>query len=150
MDTNLKGTWVVCSEGAKEMMRQGHGGSIVTISSISAHVGAVDQTVYCATKAGVLMLTKALALVLGRHSIRINSILPGNIYTNMSRSVPGSAARRFNENKNPLKRLGESPEVASAISFLLSDDASFINGAELTIDGGMVINAEFNPDDENI
>jgi len=145
MDTNLKGTWVLCAEGAKQMIKEGHGGSIVTISSISAHVGAVDQTVYCGAKAGVLMLSKALALVLGEHGIRVNSILPGSIYTNMSRSHPGTAARRFAEEKSPLGRIGESPEVASAVSFLLSDDASYITGAELLVDGGMIVNAEFNP-----
>ena len=145
MDTNLKGTWVLCSEGAKQMIKEGHGGSIVTISSISAHVGAVDQTVYCGAKAGVLMLSKALALVLGEHGIRVNSILPGSIYTNMSRSHPGTAARRFAEEKSPLGRIGESPEVASAVSFLLSDDASYITGAELLVDGGMIVNAEYNP-----
>ena len=145
MDTNLKGTWVVCSEGAKQMIKEGHGGAIVTISSISAYVGAVDQTVYCATKAGILMLTKALALVLGENGIRANCILPGSIYTNMSRNHPGSAARAFTEAKNPMKRVGSSDEVAGAVSFLLSDDASFTNSAELLIDGGMIINAEFNP-----
>ena len=147
MDVNLKGTWVLCSEGAKQMIREGHGGAIVTISSISAHVGAFDQTVYCATKAGVLMLSKALALVLGEHGIRVNSILPGSIYTGMSRSHPGTAARRFAEEKSPLGRMGESEEVASAISFLLSDDASYITSAELLVDGGMVVNAEFNPNE---
>ena len=145
MDVNLKGTWIVCTEGAKQMIKEGHGGSIVTMSSISAYIGAVDQTVYCATKAGILMMSKALALVLGEHGIRINCILPGSIYTNMSRNHPGSAARRFAEMKNPMKRVGESSEVAGAVSFLLSDDASFINGAELLIEGGMIINGEFNP-----
>ena len=136
MDVNLKGTWVLCSEGAKQMIKEGHGGAIVTISSISAHVGAVDQTVYCATKAGVLMLTKALSLVLGEHSIRINSILPGSIYTGMSRSHPGTAARRFAEEKSPLGRIGRPEEVASAVSFLLSEDASYITGQCLIISGG--------------
>jgi len=145
MDTNLKSTWVVCSEGAKQMIREGHGGAIVTISSISAHVGAVDQTVYCAAKAGVLMLSKALSLVLGEHGIRVNSILPGFIYTGMSRSHPGSAARAFAEAKSPLGRLGEPGEVAGAVSFLLSDDASYTTGAELLVDGGMMVNAEFDP-----
>ena len=145
MDTNLKATWVLCSEGAKQMIKEGHGGSIVTISSISAHVGAVDQTVYCASKAGVLMMSKALALVLGEHGIRVNSILPGSIYTPMSRSKPGTAARRFAEEKSPLGRVGEAYEVASVISFLLSDDASYMTSAELLVDGGMVVNAEFNP-----
>ena len=147
MDVNLKGTWVLCSEGAKQMIKEGHGGAIVTISSISAYVGAYDQVVYCATKAGVLMLSKALALVLGEHSIRVNSILPGSIYTGMSSSHPGTAARQFVELKSPLKRIGEPEEVASAVSFLLSDDASYITSAELLIDGGMIVNAEFNPDE---
>ena len=145
MNINLKGTWVVCSEGAKQMIKEGHGGAIVTMSSISAYVGAVDQTVYCATKAGILMLSKALALVLGKHGIRINCILPGSIYTNMSRNHPGSAARRFAEQKSPLGRVGASSEVASAVSFLLSEDASYMTSAELLIDGGMIVNAEFNP-----
>ena len=147
MDVNLKGTWVLCSEGAKEMIKEGHGGAIVTISSISAYVGAFDQTVYCATKAGVLMLSKALALVLGEHNIRVNSILPGSIYTGMSRSHPGTAARKFTEDKSPLGRIGEPEEVASAVSYLLSDDASYITSAELLVDGGMIVNAEFIPDD---
>ena len=147
MDVNLKGTWVLCSEGAKQMIKEGHGGSIVTISSISAHVGAYDQTVYCATKAGVLMLSKALALVLGEHSIRVNSILPGSIYTAMSNAHVGSAARKFAEDKSPLGRMGEPEEIASAVAFLLSDDASYITSAELLIDGGMIVNAEFNPDE---
>ena len=145
MDINLKGTWVVCQEGAKQMIREGHGGAIVTMSSISAYVGAVDQTVYCATKAGILMMTKALALVLGEHGIRANCILPGSIYTNMSRNHPGSAARAFAEKKSPLKRVGASSEIASAVSFLLSEDASYTTSAELLIDGGMIVNAEFNP-----
>ncbi|MCL2060118.1 MAG: SDR family oxidoreductase [Oscillospiraceae bacterium] len=148
MDVNLKATWVLCSEGAKQMIKEGHGGSIVTISSISAHVGAYDQTVYCATKAGVLMLSKALALVLGEHGIRVNSILPGSIYTGMSRSHPGTVARKFAEDKSPLGRIGEPEEIASAVSFLLSDDASYITSSELLVDGGMLVNAEFNPDEE--
>ena len=149
MDTNLKGTWVLCSEGAKQMIREGHGGAIVTISSISAHVGAVDQTVYCASKAGVLMLTKALALVLGNHGIRINSILPGSIYTQMSNKHPGTEARKNVEQKSPLKRMGEPSEIASAVSFLLSEDASYMTSAELLVDGGFIANAEFDPSDNH-
>jgi len=147
MNTNLKSTWIICAEGAKQMIREGHGGSIVTMSSISAYVGAFDQTVYCATKAGILMMTKALALVLGEHGIRVNSILPGSIYTNMSLNHPGSDARRFAEKQSPLGRVGESAEVAGAVSFLLSDDSSYMTSAELLVDGGRVVNAEFNPFD---
>ena len=144
-DTNLRGTWVVCSEGAKEMIKEGHGGAIVTISSISAYVGAPDQTVYCSTKAGILMMSKALARDLGKYNIRVNSILPGAIMTNMSKDmlIPGSIMERFYIEKAALKKIGDASEIASAVSFLLSDDASFITSAELLVDGGFIVNAEY-------
>ena len=145
MNTNLRGTWVVCSEGAKEMIKEGHGGAIVTISSISAYVGAPDQAVYCSTKAGVLMMSKALARDLGKYNIRVNSILPGAINTNMTVDFlkPGSVTECFYREKAALKRIGKPSEIASAVSFLLSDDASFITSAELLIDGGLIVNAEY-------
>lgn len=143
-ETNLRGTWVVCQEGAKQMIREGHGGAIVTVSSISAYVSAEEQTVYCATKAGILMLTKALSQVLGKHGIRVNSILPGCILTNMSKEllVPGSDSLKFYEDNTPLGRIGRADEIASVVSFLLSDDASYMTSAELLVDGGFIVNAE--------
>ena len=145
MNTNLRGTWVMCSEGAKEIIKEGHGGAIVTISSISAYIGAPGQTVYCSTKAGILMMSKALARDLGKHNIRVNCILPGAINTNMSKDflVPGSITERFYREKAALKKIGEPSEIASAVSFLLSDDASFITSAELLVDGGFIVNAEY-------
>ena len=145
MNTNLRGTWVVCTEGAKEMIKEGHGGAIVTISSISAYVGAPGQTAYCSTKAGILMMSKALARDLGKYNIRVNSILPGSINTNMSKEflIPGTVTERFYREKAALKRIGEPSEIASAVSFLLSDDASYITSAELLVDGGFIVNAEY-------
>ena len=145
MNTNLRGTWVICTEGAKEMIREGHGGAIVTISSISAYVGAPGQTAYCGTKGGILAMSKALARDLGKHQIRVNCILPGCIMTNLSRDLllSGGEALRFYEEKTPLGRIGAASEIASAVSFFLSDDASFITSAELLIDGGFIVNAEF-------
>jgi len=145
MNTNLRGTWVICTEGAKEMIKEGHGGAIVTTSSISAYVGAPGQTPYCATKAGILMMSKALARDLGKYNIRVNCILPGAIRTNMNPEflTPGTITERFYREKAALKKIGEPSEIASAVSFLLSDDASFITSAELLVDGGFIVNAEY-------
>ena len=143
-ETNLRGTWVVCQAAAKQMVLEGHPGAIVCVSSMSAWVGAPEQAVYCSTKAGICMITKALAIVLGPHNIRINVVLPGNIATPMSKELqePGSASRKYYESRTPLGRIGEASEVAAAIAFLLSDDASYISSSELLVDGGYVTNAE--------
>jgi NAD(P)-dependent dehydrogenase (short-subunit alcohol dehydrogenase family) len=143
-EINLRGTWVVCQTAAKQMIREGHGGAIVTISSISAWVSAKEQTVYCGTKAGIWMLTKALAQVLGPHNIRVNTILAGAIMTDMSQELldPGSESRAYYESRIPLGRIGEPEEIASVASFLLSDEASYITSSELLVDGGFITNAE--------
>ena len=145
MNTNLRGTWVICTEGAKEMIKEGHGGAIVTTSSISAYVGAPGQTAYCATKGGILMMSKALARDLGKYNIRVNCILPGSINTNMSKDflIPGTTVERFYREKAAIKRIGEASEIASVVSFLLSDDASYMTSAELLVDGGFIVNAEY-------
>lgn len=143
-ETNQRGTWVVCQAAAKQMISESHPGAIVCVSSMSAWVGAPEQSVYCATKAGICMITKSLAIVLGPHNVRINVVLPGNIATPMSKELqePGSASRIYYESRTPLGRIGEASEVAAAIAFLLSDDASYINSSELLVDGGYVVNAE--------
>jgi L-rhamnose 1-dehydrogenase len=143
-ETNLRGTWVVCQAVAKEMIREGHGGAIVCVSSISAWVGAREQTVYCGTKAGIWMLVKSLSTVLGEHGIRINVVLPGAILTDMSAELldPDAPARKFYEERTPLKRIADPEEVAGPIAFLLSDDASYCHSSELLIDGGFIANAE--------
>lgn len=143
-EINLRGTWVVCQAAAKQMIKEGHGGAIVTVSSISAWVAAREQVVYCGTKAGIWMLTKALAAVLGPHGIRVNCVLPGAILTPMSAELvsPDSPARKYYEERTPLGRIGEPEEVAGAIAFLLSDEASYISSSELLIDGGFITNAE--------
>ena len=83
-ETNVRGTWVVCTEGAKQMIREGHGGAICCVSSISAHVGAPGQTAYCGTKGAISMLAKALGCDLGAHGIRVNAVEPGWVKTPMS------------------------------------------------------------------
>jgi NAD(P)-dependent dehydrogenase (short-subunit alcohol dehydrogenase family) len=143
-ETNLRGTWVVCQAAAKQMIKEGHGGAIVTVSSISAWVSARTQVVYCGTKAGIWMLTKALASVLGEHGIRVNCVLPGSIATDMSAELLGDPVTlKYYEERTPLRRIAGPEEVAAAIAFLLSDDASYCTSSELLVDGGFITNAEY-------
>lgn len=143
-EINQRGTWVVCQAAAKQMIKEGHGGAIVCVSSISAQVAAREQVVYCGTKAAISMLVKGLAAVLGEHGIRVNSVLPGAILTGMSAPLldPNAPARQYYETRIPLGRIGEPHEVAGAIAYLLSDDASYVTSAEILVDGGFITNAE--------
>ena len=92
-ETNVRGTWMVCTEGAKQMIREGHGGAICCVSSISAHVGAPGQTAYCGTKGAISMLAKALGCDLGVHGIRVNAVEPGWVMTTDERAPDGGSRR---------------------------------------------------------
>ena len=142
-ETNVRGMWVVCTEGAKQMRKEGHGGSIVVVSSISAHVGARDQVAYCGTKAAISMLGKALGAVLGDIGIRVNVVEPGSIRTNMSAGLHSDpAVDKYYMERIALHRIGEPEEMASVIAFLLSDAASYVTSAALLADAGFIVNAE--------
>jgi NAD(P)-dependent dehydrogenase (short-subunit alcohol dehydrogenase family) len=142
-ETNFRGTWVVSSEGAKQMIREGHGGAIVMVSSISAHVGAPGQVVYCGTKGAISMLGKALGSVLGAHGIRVNVIEPGAVRSNMSAPLfENPEILNYFTERIALHRIGEPEELAAAVAFLLSDDASYITSATLLADAGFIVNAE--------
>ncbi|MGA2662870.1 MAG: SDR family oxidoreductase [Verrucomicrobiota bacterium] len=143
-ETNFRGTWVVCTEGAKQMIKEGHGGAIVIVSSISAHVGAPTQTAYCGTKGAISMLGKALGSVLGGQGIRVNVVEPGAVRTNMSAPLLDAApeVQKYYNDRIALHRIGEPEELAGPITFLLSDDASYITGAALLVDAGFIVNAE--------
>jgi NAD(P)-dependent dehydrogenase (short-subunit alcohol dehydrogenase family) len=142
-ETNLRGTWVVCTEAAKQMILEEHGGAIVCVSSISAHVGARYQTAYCATKGGVSMLAKALGSVLGDHGIRVNCVEPGAVRTNMSASMRDEPeTHKYYVDRIALHRVAQPEEMASVIAFLLSDDASYVTSAALLADAGFIVNAE--------
>jgi NAD(P)-dependent dehydrogenase (short-subunit alcohol dehydrogenase family) len=142
-ETNVRGAWVVCTEGAKQMIRERHGGAICCVSSISAHVGAPGQTAYCGTKGAISMLAKALGRDLGEHGIRVNAVEPGWVKTPMSEPLTADpeALRYYNE-RVALHRGGEPPELAAAIAWLLSPDASYVTSATLLVDGGFIVNAE--------
>lgn len=142
-ETNVRGTWMVCTEGAKQMIREGHGGAICCVSSISAHVGAPGQTAYCGTKGAISMLAKALGRDLGEHGIRVNAVEPGWVKTPMSEPLTADpeALRYYNE-RVALHRGAEPAELAAAIAWLLSPDASYVTSATLLVDGGFIVNAE--------
>ena len=142
-ETNLRGTWVVTTEAAKQMIKEGHGGAIVCTSSISAHVGSPFQTAYCATKGGISMWAKAFGSVVGTHGIRVNAVEPGWVLTNMAAPMfDDPNAVKYYKERIALHRPAEPEEVAATIAFLLSDDASYVTSATLLVDAGFIVNAE--------
>jgi NAD(P)-dependent dehydrogenase (short-subunit alcohol dehydrogenase family) len=142
-ETNVRGTWMVCTESAKQMIREGHGGAICCVSSISAHVGAPGQTAYCGTKGAISMLAKALGCDLGAHGIRVNAVEPGWVKTNMAAPLlDDPATAKYYTERIALHRGAEPGELAATIAYLLTDDASYVTCATLLVDGGFIVNAE--------
>lgn len=142
-ETNFRGTWVVATECAKQMIKEGHGGAICCVSSISAHVGAPGQVAYCGTKGAISMLAKALGAELGKHDIRVNVVEPGCIDTKMAAPlVNDPVALKYYNERIALHRVGRPDELASVIAFLLTDDASYVTSAALLVDAGFIVNAE--------
>jgi 3-oxoacyl-[acyl-carrier protein] reductase len=137
IDINLKGPFNCIQAVAEQMINQGSG-VILNISSLVALYGNVGQTNYAATKAGLIGMTKTLAKELGKKGIRVNAIAPGFIYTPMTATVPEKILDMMKE-KTPLKRLGTPGDIANALLFLSSDEASFINGAVISVDGGLLL-----------
>lgn len=123
---------------AKIMMEQEKRGTIINTSSVVGIYGNTGQTVYSATKAAIIGLTKTWAKELGKKGVRVNAVAPGFIATPMTANVPEKVLEMMKE-KTPLRRLGEPKDVAYAYLYLASDEASFANGAVLCIDGGLVI-----------
>jgi NAD(P)-dependent dehydrogenase (short-subunit alcohol dehydrogenase family) len=142
-ETNVRGSWVVCTEGAKQMIAEKHGGAIVMISSISAHVGSPTQIAYCGTKGAISMLGKALGSVLGNHGIRVNVVEPGAVKTNMSAPMLDMPdVMKYYLDRIALHRIADPSELAATVAFLLSDDASYVTSATLLVDAGFIVNAE--------
>jgi L-rhamnose 1-dehydrogenase len=141
MEVNLHGAYFMTQAAANQMVRQGQGGAIVAISSISALVGGEMQTHYTPTKAGVHSLMQSCAVALGRHGIRCNSVLPGTIATDINKDdLADPAKREYMEGRIPLGRLGRPEDIASVVAFLASDMASYMSGAALLVDGGAFAN----------
>ncbi len=141
MEVNLHGAYFMVQAAANQMVKQGDGGSIVAISSISALVGGEMQTHYTPTKAGVHSLMQSCAVALGRHGIRCNSVLPGTVATDINKDdLADPDKRRYMEGRIPLGRLGRPEDIAGVVAFLASDMASYMSGAALLVDGGALAN----------
>lgn len=138
VDVNLRGTWRTCREGARVLLAQGEGGRIITISSVAGLVGLGGApTGYNSTKGAVMALTREVASQLAPHGITVNCIAPAWIRTALNSEMwsdADSAARAAA--KHPMGRLGETADVAGAAYFLASEDASWITGVTLPVDGG--------------
>ena len=137
INVNLNGVFFCTQAVAEVMMAQGSG-VIVNASSIVGLTGNIGQVNYSATKAGLIGMTKTLAKELGRKGVRVNAVAPGFIKSPMTAAVPDKILEMMKE-KTPLLRLGETKDVAYAYLYLASDEASFVNGAVLSVDGGLVI-----------
>jgi NAD(P)-dependent dehydrogenase (short-subunit alcohol dehydrogenase family) len=131
---NLTGVFLCCQAAARRMAAQG-GGRIIATASINGFRGVENLVGYNVAKAGVIELTRTMAVELAEHHITVNAIAPAQIDTRMTRSLPEDARRRRLE-RIPMGRFGEPEEVARAAVFLASDDASFITGHTLAVDGG--------------
>jgi 3-oxoacyl-[acyl-carrier protein] reductase len=135
---NLTAVFRLSQVVAKKMKDAGRGGVILNAASVVAHTGNFGQANYVATKAGLIGLTKTMARELGRAGIRVNAVAPGFIDTPMARAVPEANLTALCE-RTPLSRLGKPEDIAAAYCFLASDDAAFITGTCLNVDGGLVI-----------
>ena len=135
LDVNLTGVFLCCKFAIPQMKRSG-GGSIVNIASIAARVGGSVSCVYPASKAGVVALSRNTALEFAAEGIRVNCVCPGHVDTALTYTLKDPQVREALIGRYPLGRLGTAEEIAGAALFLASDEASFITGSELTVDGG--------------
>jgi acetoin reductase-like protein len=147
VDLNMKGTFFCLQAAARQMVKQGGGGRIINISSISGRSGRADSSAYAASKMGVISITRSAALALARHNILVNALCPGIVPTPMWDQIdedrarifgyqPGTARAQLVE-KVPLKRVADPAEIAAAAAFLAADDSSFITGQAINVDGGL-------------
>lgn len=137
--TDLTGVFNCAQAAARVMVAQGHGGRIVVISSVSAETAFATQTHYCAAKAGVQMLVQGMALELGPHHINVNSVGPGWVETELTADYLGDPQRRQHvERTIPWGRVANPDEIAAAVAFLCAPTATYITGAHLRIDGGLI------------
>src|ERR1043165_7199658 len=137
LSVNLKGVFL-CGQAVAPVMIRNKFGRILNASSVVGLYGNFGQSNYVATKAGVIGLTKVWARELGPKGITVNAVAPGLIGTEMVRQMPDQILKTMIE-RTPVRRLGEPRDVANAYLFLASDEASFINGAVLSVDGGVVV-----------
>ncbi len=135
LSVNMTGVFYCTQTAAKVMMEQ-KSGVILNAASVVALFGNIGQTNYAATKAGVVGMTKTWAKELGPKGIRVNAVAPGFVMTPMTNKMPEKILTMMTE-KTPLRRIGQPEDIANAYLFLASDEASFVNGAILSVDGGL-------------
>ncbi|HET8559443.1 MAG TPA: SDR family oxidoreductase [Marmoricola sp.] len=142
LDVNLTGMFAVAQAVARLLVAAGRTGSIVNMASTNAFGGEEDYAHYNASKGGVVQLTRSMAVELGGHGIRVNALCPGYIDTPLNAGIADDLdagfAERYAHERIPLGRVGRVEEVAAAYAFLASDEASFVHGATLVVDGGQL------------
>lgn len=138
IDVNLIGTFLVAATAARRWIASGTAGVVVNLTSMNGVAAGPNAGAYGATKAGVVLLTSQMAIEWGPHNIRVNSVAPGLIDAGMSQPIyADEATRRARQSKVPLGRLGTARDISDAVLFLASDQASYIHGQNLVVDGGV-------------
>lgn len=140
-NVNLKGVFLCSQAAARVMVERGISGRIINISSISSVVGGAQQAHYCASKAGINLLTASMAISLGPHGITCNAVLPGPIETDINREdLADQEKRSYFIERTPLRRIGQPEDVVGPVLFFASDDANWCTGSTLVVDGGILVN----------
>jgi L-rhamnose 1-dehydrogenase len=143
LDVNLKGYFLVSQAVAKAMIARGTRGRIIAVSSISAEFGGSQQAHYCASKAGVNLLVKSMAISLGPFGITCNAVLPGTVETDINRdALADPAVRAYWSQRAPLGRLGQPEDIAGPVLFFATEDSAWCTGAMLVVDGGTSVNLQ--------
>ena len=143
LDVNLKGYFLCSQAVARVMVEQGIKGRILAVSSISAEFGGSEQAHYCASKAGINLLVKSMAISLGPHGITCNAVLPGTVETDINReALSDPEVRDYWLNRGPIGGLGKPEDIAGPVLFFASDDSAWCTGSMLVVDGGVSVNLQ--------
>ena len=143
LDVNLKGYFLCSQAVARVMVEQGVEGRIIAVSSISAEFGGSTQAHYCASKAGINLLVKSMAISLGPYGITCNAVLPGTVETDINReTLADPEVRDYWSKRAPLGRLGQPDDIAGPVLFFTGDDSAWCTGSMLVVDGGTSVNLQ--------